>query len=316
MGLAGRHPIDAVLLLSRHFAETRAMPLGLKHRIVAEAAARRAAARRYGRARGLRTIPHGRRARRSRERRRNARGVDAVRARHDARARARRAPSPVGNPCCTAQSAENRPGAPSSASTQRPEFVGERRHSGRCRSGMGLDRRVLAEHVAGLGRHRQIELAGRDRLDAERRQKLAHFGKLARIMRGDHDAALKGAVARLAGERLHAIEHGALDIGSPISRQDRRDKQGLRSLPIHHLNLDLHGRAGPGRLQFAVRHELHKCRMRRKLGAVRLGSGFQSKSQAATRRCRNSPPSRGSIAPGSIRSNASGCPARVASRVK
>ena len=57
------------------------------------------------------------------------------------------------------------------------------------RGRMGLDGGVLGEHVAGLGGHGQAELAGRHRLDAERRQQLPHLAQLAGIVGGDDDLA-------------------------------------------------------------------------------------------------------------------------------
>ena len=59
---------------------------------------------------------------------------------------------------------------------------------------MRLDGGVLGEHVAGLVGHGQAELAGRHRLDPERRQQLLHLAQLAGIVGGDHDLAGQRAV--------------------------------------------------------------------------------------------------------------------------
>ena len=88
-----------------------------------------------------------------------------------------------------AQRAEWMPGSPPSASTTRPEIVGERRLAGGARGGFRLDARIGGEGGAGLFRLGEAELAGRLRLDAVGRQQFAHLAQLAGIVRGDDDRA-------------------------------------------------------------------------------------------------------------------------------
>src|ERR1700742_2988446 len=65
-------------------------------------------------------------------------------------------------------------------------IVGKSGQTGRfCRS-FGLDPRVFAKRGSGFLRLRQSKLSRRYGVDAVRRQQLAHFGKLARIMCSDH----------------------------------------------------------------------------------------------------------------------------------
>ena len=206
-GLIARRPVDAVLFLRRHLAEGRVVPVGLEHRVVAEASlpARRPDEMAVHAAfeQLLMAIRPGDHESGDEMRAPLARRESAKR-----RASSRSTRSIAGRKSLfTAQSAEKSPGAPSSASTQSPKSSARAGIPVALRRRTRLDRRILAEHMARFGRDRQIELAGRDRFHTERGQELAHLGELSRIMRGDHDAALEGAMARLAHARLSTIEH-------------------------------------------------------------------------------------------------------------
>src|SRR5262249_26386067 len=92
---------------------------------------------------------------------------------------------------------------------RKPGIVGEGGQAGRASGGFRLDARVLAKARSGLFRLSQAERARRHRLDAERRQQLAHLLQLAGIVGGNHqaavDAAMRHDVPAVAGQRAHYI---------------------------------------------------------------------------------------------------------------
>src|SRR6185437_16643839 len=67
--------------------------------------------------------------------------------------------------------------------------VGESRLAGDLGSGNRLDARIGGKSLSGFIRLGEPKLAGRLHGDAERRQQFAHFGQLARIVRGNDDSA-------------------------------------------------------------------------------------------------------------------------------
>ena len=88
-----------------------------------------------------------------------------------------------------AQRAEWMPGSPPSASTTRPESSAKAGLPVAFAAASRLDARVGREGRAGLLRLGETELAGRLRLDAVRREQLAHLAQLAGIVGGDDDGA-------------------------------------------------------------------------------------------------------------------------------
>ena len=89
-------------------------------------------------------------------------------------------------------------------------IVGESRQlRGLCR-GDRLDLRVGGKAVAGLVGLAEAEIAGRDRLDAVRRQQFPHLGKLAGIVGRDHELACDSAVFSHA---FFIIRHGRVKPG-------------------------------------------------------------------------------------------------------
>ena len=100
------------------------------------------------------------------------------------------------------------PGAPSSASTQRPESSGQGRQAGGPGGGQRLQFRIGGERVAGLVGFGQAERAGRNGVDAVRGQQPRHFAELAGIVRGDDQTAGKARHLRRARRFLRGDEVG------------------------------------------------------------------------------------------------------------
>ena len=86
-----------------------------------------------------------------------------------------------------AQRAELMPGAPSSASTQRPRIVGKRGDVCAIGSGARLDFRICDESSAGFFRLRQAEICRRNRCHSIGSKEVPHLSEFARIMRRDHE---------------------------------------------------------------------------------------------------------------------------------
>ena len=88
------------------------------------------------------------------------------------------------------------PGAPSSASTTRPELSAKAGRPVACAAASALMRALSRKLMPVFVRFRQIEFTRRYGVDAVRRKQFAHLGELAGIMRRDHETA--GDAAMLA----------------------------------------------------------------------------------------------------------------------
>ncbi len=177
-------PVDAVLLLRREFAEGQRRIVGLEHRVVAEplVAARRPDQLAEDPALEQLLVP----VRPGQDQGRDEVGPPvggatgrklALDARHRA-GKVLRAAGPAGR---------EQPGRSVERVHAQARIVREGRQPGGVRRRPRLDGGVLGEHRAGLVRLGQVQLAGRDRLDAEGGQQLAHLAQLAGIVGRDHD---------------------------------------------------------------------------------------------------------------------------------
>ena len=82
------------------------------------------------------------------------------------------------------------PGASSSAATHRPESSASAGSAGGARGGVGFQRRIGGEAVAGLLRLGEAERAGADDFEPARRKQVVELGELALVVgRGDDPAA-------------------------------------------------------------------------------------------------------------------------------
>ena len=103
-------------------------------------------------------------------------------------------------------------------------IVGEGGQAGGLGRGLRLDPRVGAEAGAGFLGLRELELARRHRVDAERREQVAHLGELARIVRGDDQAAGDEAVCK--GPSWPGYVPAISLRGQIVPKRDARHKAG------------------------------------------------------------------------------------------
>ena len=180
---------QAVLLDAGHLAEGARVPVGQERRIVTEAGG--AARRPHQRAVGARLdlfemIVRPGDAQRGNEMRlalRRRGGAALLQQALDPRHRGGKI---LGRP---GPARRENPGRAIERVDHQSGIVGEGRQLRGLRRRHRLDPRIGAKGVAGLVGLAEAEFAGRDRLDAVRRQQFAHLGELAGIVGRDHELA-------------------------------------------------------------------------------------------------------------------------------